>query len=71
MMTFLTRQQSADYLTERGVPISTHTLQKFATTGGGPPYSIFGNKALYKPEALEAWVEERLAASRTLKSEAA
>ena len=33
---YLTRQKAACYLSERGLPVSKNTLQKFATTGGGP-----------------------------------
>ena len=66
---FLTRPEAASYLSERGLPVSKNTLQKFATTGSGPEYSIFGNRALYTPENLEAWAEARLTASRKSTSE--
>ncbi len=68
---YLTRQESAHYLSERGLLVTKNTLQKFATTGGGPEYSIFGNRALYTPENLDAWAEARLSASRKSTSEAA
>lgn len=68
---YLTRQESAYYLSERGLLVTKNTLQKFATTGGGPEYSIFGNRALYTPENLDAWAEARLSASRKSTSEAA
>jgi hypothetical protein len=67
---YLTRQESASYLSERGLLVSKNTLQKFATTGGGPEYSIFGNRALYTPQNLDAWAEARLTASRKSTSEA-
>ena len=49
---YLTRQESASYLSDRGLLVTKNTLQKFATVGGGPEYSIFGNRALYTPPEL-------------------
>ena len=63
MKRFLTRREAASYLSERGLPVTKNTLQKFATIGGGPTYSIFGNRAVYTPDELEAWAEARLTAS--------
>lgn len=68
---YLTRQESASYLSQRGLPVSKNTLQKFATTGGGPEYAIFGNRALYTPESLDQWAQARLTKSRKSTSEAA
>lgn len=68
---FLTRPEAADYLRGLGYPISKTTLQKKATTGGGPPYQIFGNKALYTRRNLARWAAEQLSALRTSTSEAA
>ena len=65
------RREAADYLTRLGLKITWRTLQKKATTGGGPPYSIFGNRAVYTTEALDAWAEEKLSAPRRSTSEAA
>jgi hypothetical protein len=62
---YLTRQEAASYLSGRGLQVSKNTLQKFATVGGGPAYSIFGNRALYTAEILDGWAEARL---RTRKS---
>ena len=67
---YLTRQEAAAYLSERGLLVAKNTLQKFATMGGGPEYAIFGNRALYTPDNLIAWVEGRLTASRKSTSEA-
>lgn len=61
---YLTRTEAAGWLTEQGLPVKSSQLQKLATTGGGPPYSIFGNRAVYAIEDLLAWVESRLAAGR-------
>lgn len=56
----LTRAEAAEFLTERGLRIGKGTLQKFACVGGGPEYQIFGNRALYRPDALLSWAESRL-----------
>jgi hypothetical protein len=68
---FLTRKQSADFLTEQGLPVTSNTLQKLATVGGGPEYSIFGNRAVYAPENLLGWAEAKLTKSRKSTSETA
>ena len=60
MKRYLTRQESADWLTEQGLLITKNQLERLATTGGGPPYAIVGNKALYEPDALLDWAEARL-----------
>ena len=36
MSKYLSRKEAAAYLVERGLPYSPNTLQKKATTGGGP-----------------------------------
>jgi hypothetical protein len=59
---YLKRPQAAAYLTEKGFPITKGTLQKMATTGGGPDYKIFGNHALYEPPTLDAWAAGKLRA---------
>jgi hypothetical protein len=67
---YMTRLEAASYLSERGLLVSKNTLQKFATIGGGPEYSIFGNRALYTPQSLDGWAEARLTTSRKSTSEA-
>jgi hypothetical protein len=57
---YLTRQEAADYLSERGLQIAKNTLQKYATTGGDPEYCIFGNRALYTPEGLDRWAARKV-----------
>jgi len=61
---FLTREESANYLTKRGLPVSRNTLQKWATVGGGPVYRRFGNRAVYTVADLNTWVEQKLSAPR-------
>jgi hypothetical protein len=71
MAKYLTRREAAEHLTDQGMPMSWKTLQKMATTGGGPAYQIFGNRALYQPPILDQWAEARLSAPRRSTSEAA
>ena len=71
MKRFLTRKQSAEFLTEQGLPVTNTTLQKLASVGGGPEYCIFGNRAVYAPENLLAWAEAKLSSSRKSTSEVA
>jgi hypothetical protein len=66
---YLTRPEAAKHLTERGLPITKSTLQKMATTGGGPPYQKFGNRTLYTPNTLDSWAEEKLSEPRRSTSE--
>ena len=68
---YLLRPESADFLTERGFPTTKFTLQKMATTGGGPVYRIWGNRALYLRDDLLTWAEAKLSPPRRSTSEAA
>ncbi len=62
---FKSREEAAQYLTEcRGLPTAKGTLQKWATTGGGPVYRRFGKRAVYLQEDLDAWAEAKLSAPR-------
>lgn len=44
----LTRERTAEALTAAGYPVATKTLATKATRGGGPPYSLFSGRALYR-----------------------
>lgn len=68
-MTYLTRPEAAAHIVARGLPITKGSLQKLASIGGGPPYQIFGNKAVYTSVELDSWAEQRLTAPRTSTSE--
>lgn len=61
---FLTRPEIAEFLTEQGFPTPKGTLQKLASIGGGPPYQIYGNKALYRPVESLDWARARLSEPR-------
>jgi hypothetical protein len=69
MSKYLTRPESAKYLTERGLPITKHTLQKFATKGGGPEYQLWGNKAVSTPHQLDVWADSKLSTPKRSTSE--
>ena len=68
---YLTRGEFADFLTEQGLPTTKNQLQKLATTGGGPEYSIYGNKAVYTPTNLLGWAEAEVDRFRKSTSERA
>lgn len=69
--TFYSRTEAARILNERGLKVAASTLQKMATTGGGPRYQIFGNKAVYTDQDLEEWIAAKLSKPRRSTSEAA
>ncbi len=46
--TLLTREATAAALTAAGYPVAPKTLATKATRGGGPPYSLFSSRALYR-----------------------
>jgi hypothetical protein len=68
---YLDRAEAAKHLSDRGLSITKNTLQKMATTGAGPAYQRFGNRAVYTVAALDAWVTAKLRAPRRHTSEAA
>lgn len=56
MITFLTRTQAAKYLSERGISVSTKTLNKLGWLGNGPRYALIRGRAVYRPDDLDAWL---------------
>lgn len=71
MPKFLTRAEAAQYLNDNGFPATRGTLEKWASSGGGPAYRTFGRRVLYAPDDLDAWAEAKLGAPRTSTSESA
>src|SRR5271163_385785 len=66
----LPRKQTADALKDAGFPVSPATLATMATRGGGPPYRLFGQRALYRwGDALE-WAKARMTVPRRSTAEA-
>lgn len=68
---FLSREQAAAYVRGKGLPCAKLTLQKMATTGGGPKYQKFGNRVVYTSECMDQWIAEKLSAPIASSSEAA
>lgn len=67
---YFSRSEAADFISERGLPGTKNTLQKYATVGGGPAYRRFGNRTVYTAADLEAWIQSKLSAPRCSTSEA-
>jgi hypothetical protein len=44
----LLRDETAEQLTLAGFKTASATLATLATRGGGPPYRLFGRRALYR-----------------------
>jgi hypothetical protein len=65
----LTRDRTAEALTEAGYPIKAKTLATKATRGGGPPFSKFGPRVLYRWADALAWARGRLTEARHSTSE--
>jgi len=60
----LQRVPTAAALTAAGYPVSPKTLATKATRGGGPPYRLFGRRALYRWGDALAWAQDQLSAPR-------
>ena len=67
----LTRQKIAEALTAAGFPISPKTLATKATRGGGPPFRLFGGRAVYRWQDALDWAQRTASAPRCSTSEAA
>lgn len=65
----LTRDRTAMALTEAGFPVKPKTLATKATRGGGPPFSKFGLRVLYRWDDSLAWARNRLTPPRCSTSE--
>jgi hypothetical protein len=67
---FLSRAEAAEYVQSHGLPLARGTLQKYATTGGGPRYHKFGQRCVYRREDLDAWIATKLGRPVTSSSDA-
>lgn len=65
----LTRNATADALTEAGFPIASKTLATMACRGGGPVFRTFGGRVLYRWGDVKEWAESRLSPPRRSTSE--
>jgi hypothetical protein len=66
----LTREAAASALTAAGYPVSPRTLATKATCGGGPPYSLFSGRVLYRWGDTLEWAQSLLSSPRRSTSEA-
>jgi hypothetical protein len=57
---FLSRAEAAEYVQSHGLPLARGTLQKYASTGGGPRFHKFGQRCVYRREDLDAWMATKL-----------
>jgi hypothetical protein len=64
----LSRAQLAARLTEAGYPTSKFTLATRAAEGNGPPYRIWGRRAVYPWASALAWAEARLTGPKAPRS---
>ena len=67
---FLSRAEAAEYVQSHGLPLARGTLQKYATTGGGPRYHKFGQRCVYRREDLDAWMATKFGRPVTSSSDA-
>jgi hypothetical protein len=66
----LTRDENAVALTAAGYIIRSATLATMATRGGGPPFVIFGTRALYRWGDSIDWAQNRSAVARRRRASA-
>ena len=66
----LTRERTAEALTAAGYPVASKTLATKATRGGGPPYSLFSGRALYRWGDALNWARNLTTPPRRSTSEA-
>jgi hypothetical protein len=55
----LGRKDAAQFLTDLGYKTAPATLAKLACLGGGPPFSSFGRRPLYREADLLGWAQGR------------
>lgn len=65
----LTRDDTSACLTEAGYPTAPATLATKACRGLGPPYRVFGGRALYRWGDALAWAEHEAGPARCSTSE--
>ena len=64
LSSFLTPPQAANYLFSAYGSVTTKTLAKFRSSGGGPRWVRFGKRrVLYRAADLDAWGASRISAS--------
>ena len=66
----LTRDRTAEALTQAGYPVRAKTLATKASRGGGPPFRHFGPRVLYRWADALMWAQSRLSRVHTSTSTA-
>jgi hypothetical protein len=65
----LGRKQLSEALATRGIPVAEATLASMASRGGGPPFSKFSQRVLYRWGDAINWAHSRLSPSVTSTSQ--
>jgi hypothetical protein len=65
------RREAAAFLRDHGFPVAEGTLATKATRGGGPLYSIWSGRALYRVGDLLDWAYSLMTEPRRHTSESA
>ena len=65
----LSREATAERLTERGLPTSHVMLRDMVVRGGGPPYHRYGRAAVYRWGDVVEWAEARMGPPRRTTAE--
>ena len=53
---YLTRDQATAYIRSKGYTITDRYLQGLAVRRLGPPYTLFGPRAIYTTHDIDAWL---------------
>jgi len=59
-LTYLTRFQATQWFRDQGIPTGNRTLETYAINKRGPKFSVIHNRALYKVDDLQVWLQKRL-----------
>lgn len=57
MRPYMTTEEAAEYLTQRGVEFKAKTLANQRIKGGGIPFLKLGRRVRYRQEDIDAWLE--------------
>lgn len=57
---FLSREEAAQWFAARGVEVTVGYLEKLATRGQGPAYFTLARRVYYRPQDLQAWLDQEM-----------
>lgn len=63
-VSYMDRRHAAEFLSSLGFQISTATLAKYASVGGGPLMRHFGRRVVYDRKSLLEWANSKLSSPR-------